>query len=108
MGDWITVLHAECDRSSQAAVARRLGVSGALVNQVLKGTYKGNLTRIEELVRGTFMQEMVDCPVMGPTSKRRCMDEQSRPFAPTNPQRVHLFKTCKQCAKRGGKHGTDF
>lgn len=103
MNDWLSVLKDECDRLSQAAVARRLGVSGALVNQVLKGTYKGNVSRIEELVRGTFMQETVFCPVMGEVSKRRCLDEQVRPFAPTNPQRVQVYRACKDCNHKGGK-----
>ncbi len=103
MSEWIDVLRQECEKTSQAAVARRLGVSGALVNQVLKGSYKGNVCRVEELVRGTFMQETVCCPVMGEVSKRRCLDEQTRPFAPTNPQRVQLYRTCRECNHKGGK-----
>jgi hypothetical protein len=102
MANWLEVLKAECDQVSQACVARRLGVSGAMINQALKGLYKGNLSRLETLVRGTFMQETVECPVLTRISKRQCMDEQARPFAPTNPQRVQVYLACKDCSNRAG------
>jgi transcriptional regulator with XRE-family HTH domain len=93
--EWMTVLEDRCEESSQADVARRLGVSAALVNRVLKGTYPGNLSRIEALVRGTYMQESVVCPVLGTITRRRCLDEQTRPLAITNPQRIALYRACR-------------
>lgn len=93
--DWIVVLAECCEHSSQTAVARQLGVSASFVNQVLKGVYKGNLSRIEARVRGTLMRETLICPALGEITKRKCVDEQSRPFAATNPQRVAVYKACR-------------
>ena len=103
--DWLEVLEGACMKpSSQAEVARRLGVSATMVNLVLKGTYKGNLQRLETLVRGTLMNESVTCPVLGEISKRRCLDEQARPFAVTNPQRVAVWRACRGgCVNAGGR-----
>jgi transcriptional regulator with XRE-family HTH domain len=93
--DWLETLRQECEASSQVKIARRLGVSTAMINQVLKGVYKGNASRLEALVRGELMLENVACPVLGEISKRRCLDEQARPFGATNPQRVALYKACR-------------
>ena len=49
--DWVLVLALACDDASQTLVARRLGVSTALVNQVLQRKYKGRYDRIEQRVR---------------------------------------------------------
>ena len=103
MADWIDVLRAACEASSQTKVARRLAVSAALVNQVLRGRYKASLTRLEARVRGELMRETLSCPVLGEISKRRCQDEQRRPFAATNPQRVALYGACRTCTHRGDK-----
>lgn len=100
MADWIDVLGAECAHASQAKLAKRLGVSAAMINQVLRGRYTGNTANLEQRVRGELMRETVICPVLGETSKRDCLDAQSRPFAATNPQRVQLFTACKTCPNR--------
>jgi hypothetical protein len=95
-GDWLAALTAACGArgSSQAKVALRLGVSAALVNQVLRGKYKGSLANIEQRVRGELMAATVGCPILGEISSRRCLDEQARPFAATNPTRVALYHEC--------------
>jgi len=104
--DWIEVLREACKPpSSQADVARRLGVSRTMVSLALQGRYEGNLGRLESLVRGTFMAETVDCPVMGIISRRTCLDEQTRPFAPTNPQRVQVWRACRTCGRREAAQG---
>lgn len=101
MSDWLAALQQQCETTGQADTARRLGVSPALVNKVIQGKYPGSLARIEALVRGTFMAEMVDCPILGQVTRRRCLDEQGRPFASTNPQRVALFRACRNgCPNR--------
>jgi hypothetical protein len=53
--DWMIALRNECDRTSQGQVSRRLGVSVAMINQTLKGTYQGRVDRIETLVRAKLM-----------------------------------------------------
>ena len=99
-GGWLEVLRAECERTSQAEVARRLGVSAALVNQVLRGRYRGNLERVRSLVEGAFMGRTVACPVLGEIALNECLDHQGRPFAATNPLRVRLWKACRACGRR--------
>lgn len=97
--DWIAALNAEAQRTSQSATATRIGYSPAVVNQVLKGTYKGDLGRVEESVRGAIMGATIDCPVIGEIPRNRCIDHQRRSgsFAATNPLRVQLHRNCPIC-----------
>ena len=95
--EWVIVLAEVCDQQSQAAVARKLGVSGAMINQALRNTYAGRLDRLELRVRGELMRECFDCPVLGEITQRRCMDEQSKPYAATNALRVELRRACPRC-----------
>jgi hypothetical protein len=105
--EWIQVLAEECDRASQAKAAARLHVSAAMVNQALRNSYKGRLDRLEERVKGEFMNEKVTCPVVGEISTRECLDNQARPFATTNHVRVALFRACRSCPNnRGRKEGS--
>ena len=41
MSDWIDVLRAEVERTSQSAVAKRMGYASSVVSQVLTGSYAG-------------------------------------------------------------------
>ena len=95
--DWIAVLRAECERegSSQGKVAKRLGRSGAVINQVLRGSYKGDLAGIEARVRGEFMKGIVTCPVLGTISSRDCQDHQQRPFSAASWLRVAIYRACR-------------
>jgi transcriptional regulator with XRE-family HTH domain len=92
---WLAALRLACKEKSQAAVARRLGLSPATVNQVLKSSYKGNLRAIEERVRGALMGWTVDCPILGDIRRNVCLDWQAKPFAATNEQRVMLYRACR-------------
>lgn len=103
MSEWIDALRHEANRTSQGAAAVRIGYSPAVVNQVLKGTYKGDLSRVEEAVRGAIMGAMVECPVIGEIPRNRCIDHQRRSsFAATNPLRVQLYRSCPVCPNRTG------
>ncbi|NKB37896.1 MAG: XRE family transcriptional regulator [Gammaproteobacteria bacterium] len=92
--EWIDVLSGECKRTSQSKVAARLGVSTTVVNQVIKGKYNGNLSRIKKLLEGELMNHMVNCPVLGEIRKNECMHNQGLEFNATNRQRVQLYKAC--------------
>ena len=100
--EWVGVLARACDASSQSAVAKKLGVSGAQVNTGLKKTYSGRMDRLEERVRGELMKEHVPCPVLGAITRRRCLDEQTRSYAATNAIRVELRRACPKCINRMG------
>jgi hypothetical protein len=94
---WTDRLRLECARTSQSKVAERIGYSPAVVNQVLGGSYKGDLRAVQKAVEGALMGATVECPVLGTIGGNRCLEEQRRPFAATNPNRVRLFKTCPTC-----------
>lgn len=94
---WLGVLRHQCEMTSQAAVARRLGVSPAMINQALKRCYKGNIERLRARVEGAYIGRVVQCPVLGEIATDTCVFHQERPFAATNPQRVMLFVTCRTC-----------
>ncbi|HET7300092.1 MAG TPA: hypothetical protein VFJ01_05510 [Oleiagrimonas sp.] len=97
--DWIEILRAACAQASQAAVARKLGYTAPVVSQVLNGTYKGDLKRVQAAVEGALMQVEVDCPLLGLISRQRCVEMQRRPFTPTNPMNVKLYRACRSgCA----------
>lgn len=108
---WLQALRRACDASSQATVADRLQREGssngypstALINQVLKGTYRGNNARIKSLVEGVLMSDTVECPALGHEIPReRCTENHSRKDLPlTGPHRVMLKRTCPTC-----KHNT--
>lgn len=102
MSDWINALRREAQRTNQQAAGVRIGYSSAVVNQVLKGTYKGDLGRVEEAVRGAIMGATIECPVIGEIPRNRCIDHQRRcgSFAATNPMRVQLSHTCPTCPNR--------
>jgi len=100
--EWVIVLAEHCDASSQTAVAKQLGRSGSLINQVLSNCYgangrAGRLDEIEQRVRGELMNKRVACPVVGEMTSRRCMDAQSRPYAATNDLRIEFSRACPRC-----------
>ena len=101
--DWVEVLRAECSRTSQKKAADRIGYSPAVVNQVLKGTYKGDITAVEQAVTGALMNATVNCPVMGPMLGDMCLENQKKDFAATNPMRLKLYKACRNgCPNKRG------
>ncbi len=99
MPDWIEVLAARCDRASQARVAAELGRSASLVNQVLKARYKGDLSAVEDRVRGRFMDGRQTCPALGTIRLDECQDwrQKARRFVNTNTLRVRMFQACGEC-----------
>jgi hypothetical protein len=97
---WITVLAEACRAQTQASVAKRIGYSAAVVSQVLKGNYKGDLTRVQQAVEGALMGATVNCPVIGELPRNVCLEYQRREFASTNPTRVQLSRTCPTCRHR--------
>lgn len=95
--DWLDVLDKRCRASSQAQVARDLGLSASTINQVTKGTYKADTARIEQLVRGKYMAETVRCPVIGLIGRDDCARNQRHKGIATNPNRARLARTCPTC-----------
>lgn len=95
--DWLEALRVACERSSQAEMAERLGVSTTMVSQALSGRYPASLRNLEQRVRGELLARTVECPALGEISLRRCQDEQRRPFAATSHLRVRTYLACRKC-----------
>ncbi len=95
MDDWIEALRQECDRTSQNQAAKRLGVSPAMISQVLKGKYPAGTYSLEGRVRGELMGECVECPALGEISRKICLDWQARPFSLASPLHVRVYRACR-------------
>ena len=95
--DWLASLRSACDApgASQAKVARRLGVSEAVVSKALNGKYGASLRSLEQRVRERIIDARIKCPVLFEITREKCRTEQRRPFASTNPQRVALYRACR-------------
>jgi transcriptional regulator with XRE-family HTH domain len=93
--DWIRALERACRESTQARIAKRLGVSPATVSQILKGSYNADSRNIETRVRGELMHETVLCPVLDEISAKVCLDWQAKPFGITNELRVMMYSACR-------------
>jgi len=104
VSDWLAVLDSECKRRTQRAVADELGVSPAMINTCLKGTYAGNVARLKRLVEGRYMRKTVKCPVLGEIPTDKCLWHQEREFAATNPQRVLLYRACRSGCENAKGH----
>lgn len=95
--EWLEALKTACAETSQAAVARRLGISPSAVNQVLKGIYKGNVNRLQILIEGSLLNQTVACPIAGDIPKNKCLEHQSREvrMATVNPLYSRLYRACR-------------
>lgn len=101
MPEWIGQLAAECEASSQNKVAARIGRSAALVSQVLRAKYPGDLEAVEELFNGVFNAAVVDCPALGvlPANECRLWREKARAFVNVNSLRVRMYRACSSCPR---------
>lgn len=92
---WIKELRKQVELHGQKKVALEIGYSHALVSQVINGKYSGDLNSVERAVRGAYLGDTVNCPVMGELESNRCMQFQKEPFTATNPVRVKRFRACR-------------
>lgn len=97
--DWIETIARKCMEMPQARVAGRVGYSPAVVSQLLRNRYKGNLAALEDVVRGAWMGATVTCPVVGTMRSDVCRDWQrkAKDFAPTNSNRARMYWACASC-----------
>ncbi len=95
--DWVLVFAEWCDETSVRSTVDRIGYSPSVGSQILSKSYKGRLDKVEAAVRGAFMGTTVACPVLGELALDKCLYHQVRKFAPTNPTRVRLSRTCPTC-----------
>ena len=93
--DWVITLAEQCNKTTQSAVAKALQYSPATISQVLSGSYRGDLDRLEEMVRGAYLAETVNCPVIGEIGRDVCLSWQKKPYAATSAHRVQMFRACR-------------
>jgi hypothetical protein len=110
--DWVRVLAEEAARASMGAVAKRIGYSTGVVSAVIANKYRGDLGAVEARVRGALLSEEVECPVLGPLLKNRCLDEQKKAFTGTSALRTRIYNACRNgCVHsrltKGGSHAVD-
>lgn len=99
--DWVAGLAAECAATSQNRVAAKLGRSAALISQVLRNKYPGDMEAVEELFNGAFRSVAVSCPALGtiPANECRLWRERARKFTGTNSLKVRMFRACNHCPR---------
>jgi hypothetical protein len=97
MPDWIGILAAACDRSSQSMVAKQLGYSSSVISSVLRRNYVGSLETVEKAVRGALMAETLNCPVLAEIATHECLANQkrAREFSAGSSIRVRLYRACR-------------
>lgn len=106
MPDWVLVLAETCQKLNQSTVAKRLDYSPAVVSSVLSNSYRGDVARVESMVRGALMAETVDCPVLGGIQRNICLDWQSKAYAATSSHRVTMFRACRDNCPHSRISGT--
>ena len=102
--DWVKILADECDLTSQNQVAKRLGYSASVVSNVLRNTYAGSMSAVEDTVRGALMAEEISCLGLGTINRRNCRDwrKKSRAANPPPGFAVTMFRACNRCPVNKG------
>lgn len=105
MPDWVEALAQACDRSSQNKVAVEIGRSASLVSNILRNRYPADPSVVEDLVRGHFMAQTVECPVLGTIGKQVCRKwrGRTRQFENVNAHYVTMYRACSRCPVNTGE-----
>jgi len=93
--DWILALADACQRETQAAVGRKLRVSGSQISQVLARKYPSALDGLEAKVRGALLGATVVCRVLGEIGGDRCLSEQRKPFSTASSIAIRRYRECR-------------
>lgn len=98
---WVEVLAVECGRSSANKVAKVLDYTPAVISQVLGNKYPASTDRLEERVRGIFLDAKVACPARGDMPLQECQDwrDKAPRFVLGNPERVRMYRACNKCPR---------
>ncbi|MCB1520659.1 MAG: helix-turn-helix transcriptional regulator [Hyphomicrobiaceae bacterium] len=103
--DWMLVLAEACDALTRAKVAQRLSYSPSVISQLLNGSYKGDLERAADVIRGALMAATVQCPICDEIPRDVCLDHQKKSVPPfASSMRARLYRACPTCPNfRGSK-----
>ena|SRR6185312_11545649 len=97
MPDWIEALALATDAApSQATLNAKLKFkSASVISGLISRTYPGKLDKLEAVVRGALMHEIVRCPVQGTIARDVCIQNQKRKFSSANPRAAQLWAACR-------------
>ena len=93
--DWVSELAQIADHLGQKKAAETIGYSNGLISQVINRKYGGDMEGVEQRVRGALMGLKVECRVLGPIGRDRCLQEQKEPFRATSAFRAQIFHACR-------------
>jgi hypothetical protein len=98
---WVLALATACEATSQSRAAEAIGYSAATVSLVIRRAYTGDLTRVEQAVRGAWMGDTVSCPAQHvEMPAHQCVAWQRKPYDSSNHQTVRMFTACRSCPMR--------
>ena len=105
--EWVRLLAAACDKTSQREVAAKLSKSSAYISRLINGNYDGDLAEAEGVVRAAFSGETVDCPVMGPIPLAGCRTNRRRKGPAINLLHRLWAKNCPGCPNNTDRPDAD-
>lgn len=94
---WIKRMAAECDKTSQNVVAKKIGRTSAVISQILNNKYGAGLDNTQQRFEAVFGGGPYQCPVLGEISGERCLKEQEAPYRNYNHVVVDLYRACRRC-----------
>jgi hypothetical protein len=99
--EWVVDLARECEATSQNKVAARMEYSAALISQLLRNKYPGDLTAVREVFDGVFRNATVACPALGDIPGQDCRSyrAQAKVFAPSSNFRARMYRACRGCPR---------
>ncbi|WP_420132627.1 transcriptional regulator [Rhodopseudomonas sp.] len=92
--DWIEELAKEANRITARSLAKRLGYSNAVISFVLGRKYKGDMKRVEEIVRGALLGSTVICPIVGEIGRDQCLEHQKLGNTGASAIRAAIAREC--------------
>lgn len=93
--DWVEALAQLATDTSALAASKRIGRTSAVLSQLFRGKYSGDLGNLEGRVRGALMGVYVPCPVLGEIGVDQCLDEQKKKHVGTSAIRTSLYHACR-------------
>lgn len=91
---WLNVLRQQVELYGQRPVAEKLGVSNAVISQVVNEKYPGDMVRIQALVESVYLSKTVVCPVLGEIAWHACYQHQKNEYT-SNPQKLRIYRACR-------------
>lgn len=95
--DWVGELVALAEAEGLGGAEKRVGYSRSAISTIIAGKYRGDLGRVEEMVRGSLMAETVECPILGAMARNVCLDWQKRPYTDISALHIRMHRACRAC-----------